>query len=82
MHGGNNGDHILIQIYDPSVKNRYTQPSKRSSGFQTFFILSMLITARKYNNPSNSYIFLFDEPGTYLHPSAQIDLQRSFEGYR
>ncbi|MBM3254536.1 MAG: hypothetical protein FJZ16_09805, partial [Candidatus Omnitrophica bacterium] len=74
-----NGDHILIQIHDPSIQSRFTRPSHKSSGFQTFFVLSMMINARKYNNPSDSFIFLFDEPGIYLHPYAQLDLQRSFE---
>ena len=26
------------------------------------------------SDPSNSYIFLFDEPGIYLHPTSQYDL--------
>jgi predicted ATP-dependent endonuclease of OLD family len=39
----------------------------------------MIIYARSQNASANSYIYLFDEPGTYLHPSAQLDLQRSFE---
>lgn len=78
-HSGTNGDHILIQISDPSIESRFTRPSLRSSGFQTFFILSMIISARTKQNPANSYIYLFDEPGTYLHPAAQLDLQRSFE---
>lgn len=79
IHSGTNGDHIRIQIADPSINSRYTRPSLRSSGFQTFFILSMMISARTKQNPANSYIYLFDEPGTYLHPAAQLDLQRSFE---
>lgn len=78
-HSGTNGDHILIQISDPSIESRFTRPSLRSSGFQTFFILSMIISARTKQNSANSYIYLFDEPGTYLHPAAQLDLQRSFE---
>jgi len=78
-HTGNNGDQIIIQIKDPSINSQFSRPSLRSSGFQTYFVLSMMINARKYNNPDNTFIFLFDEPGTYLHPYAQIDLQRSFE---
>ena len=79
IHSGTNGDHITIQIQDPAINSRFTRPSLRSSGFQTYFVLSMMINARKYNQPKNTFIFLFDEPGTYLHPYAQIDLQRSFE---
>jgi len=78
-HTGNNGDTIVIKIEDPAIKGRYTRPSLRSSGFRTYFLLSMIIYARSQNTPDNSHIYLFDEPGTYLHPSAQLDLQRSFE---
>ena len=78
-HTGTNGDTIVIKIEDPAIKGRYTRPSLRSSGFRTYFLLSMIIYARSQNTPSNSHIYLFDEPGTYLHPSAQLDLQRSFE---
>jgi predicted ATP-dependent endonuclease of OLD family len=78
-HTGTNGDHIIIKIKDPAIQNQYTRPSLRSSGFRTYFLLSMITFARTQNKPSNSYVFLFDEPGTYLHPYAQLDLQRSFE---
>lgn len=78
-YSGTNGDHIILQIKDPSVSTRYTRPSLRSSGFKTYFLLSMIINARTHKNESGSYIYLFDEPGTYLHPHAQLDLQKSFE---
>lgn len=78
-HTGTNGDTILIEIQDPSIDTRYSRPSLRSSGFRTYFLLSMITLARTGNKPNNSYLFLFDEPGTYLHPHAQLDLQRSFE---
>jgi predicted ATP-dependent endonuclease of OLD family len=77
-HTGTNGDHIVIKIRDPAIRGRYTRPSLRSSGFRTYFLLSMIIYARTANNPG-TFIYLFDEPGTYLHPHAQLDLQRSFE---
>lgn len=80
-HTGTEGDHIEIMIQDPSIKGRYTRPSLKSSGFQTYFLISMVIYARtqKNKNTTSSYIYLFDEPGTFLHPYAQLDLQRSFE---
>lgn len=79
QHTGINGDHIVIKIQDPAIGGRYTRPSLRSSGFRTYFLLSMITYARNQNKPDNSYIYLFDEPGTYLHPRAQLDLQRSLE---
>jgi len=78
-HTGTNGDHIGIRIEDPAIQGRYTRPSLRSSGFKTYFLLSMIIYARTQKHPSDTHIYLFDEPGTYLHPAAQLDLQRSFE---
>jgi predicted ATP-dependent endonuclease of OLD family len=78
-HTGNNGDHIVIKIQDPAIDSRYTRPSLRSSGFRTYFLLSMITYARTENKTADSYVYLFDEPGTYLHPHAQLDLQRSFE---
>lgn len=78
-HAGTNGDHIVIEIQDPSIDSRYTRPSLRSSGFRTYFLLTMVTYARIENKKADSYIYLFDEPGTYLHPHAQLDLQRSFE---
>lgn len=78
-HSGTNGDHITIEIVDPSISSKYTRPSLRSAGFCTYFMLSMIIYARTENKNANSFIYLFDEPGTYLHPRAQLDLQRSFE---
>lgn len=78
-HTGNNGDHIEINIKDPAIDHDYSKPSLRSSGFQTYFLLSMITSARTALSKNNSYIFLFDEPGIYLHPRAQLDLQRSLE---
>ena len=78
-HTGTNGDQIVIKIQDPSIDNRYTRPSLRSSGFKTYFLLSMIIYARTQKTADNAHIYLFDEPGTYLHPHAQLDLQKSFE---
>ena len=78
-HTGSNGDTIRIQIQDPAIKGQYTRPSQRSSGFRTYFLLSMIVYARSQKTPDESHIYLFDEPGTYLHPSAQLDLQRTFE---
>lgn len=74
-----NGTDIEIMIEDPAIGTRYTRPSTRSSGFKTYFVTSMVIKARTTKNPSHSHIYLFDEPGIYLHPKAQLDLQRAIE---
>lgn len=72
-------DVLKLRLQDNAVSAVDVPPSRKSSGFRTFFLLSMMITARIHDSKEQPHIFLFDEPGTYLHPRAQIDLQRSFE---
>jgi predicted ATPase len=79
QHAGINGSQIEILIRDPSVANRFVRPSERSAGFSAFFEMSMRLLARTESHKAQSYIFLFDEPGTALHPSGQVNLQRVFE---
>jgi predicted ATP-dependent endonuclease of OLD family len=38
-------------------------------GFTHFFTLKTILHAREIQHPANSHIYLFDEPGVYLHPS-------------
>jgi predicted ATP-dependent endonuclease of OLD family len=54
--------------------------SKRSGGVTQFFRISMILHARRQKNPANSYIYLFDEPGVFLHPRGQTDLLQVLEG--
>ena len=67
---------ILLRIEDPAVGRRLVRASARSSGFTHFFALKTVLYARQRDYVANAYIFLFDEPGTYLHPSGQHDLLR------
>jgi AAA ATPase domain len=78
-HTGQNGDHIQLYIGDPAVGGRFVRPSERSEGFSAFFKMDMRLRARTAASAASSYIFLFDEPGTLLHPSGQVDLLRVFE---
>jgi hypothetical protein len=70
---------IQLLIRDPAVSKTYVRASQRSSGFTAFFILSLAVFARTVSDPARSRIYLFDEPGTYLHPVGQVNLQRVFE---
>lgn len=79
QHAGTNGNQIELLIRDPAVSNRFVRPSERSAGFSAFFLLNMRLLARTETNLARSYVYLFDEPGTSLHPSGQINLQRVFE---
>jgi predicted ATP-dependent endonuclease of OLD family len=73
------GNTIQLVVRDPVIDNRYIRLSKKSTGVTHFFRLSMMLHARKIKNPANKYIYLFDEPGVYLHPLGQRDLQQVFE---
>ncbi|MEP7365721.1 MAG: AAA family ATPase [Acidobacteriota bacterium] len=70
---------IEFLVEDPSVQARKTRMSKRSTGVTQFFRISMVLHARRCKRPANSYIFLFDEPGVFLHPQGQKDLIQVFE---
>src|SRR5262249_46501157 len=73
------GPYIDVLADDPSIKNRPARMSKRSGGFTQFFRVSMILEARRQKKPANSYIYLFDEPGVFLHPQGQKDLLQVFE---
>jgi hypothetical protein len=79
QHAGTNGNQIELLIRDPAVSERFVRPSERSEGFSAFFKLNMRLLARTQTNPAHHYLFLFDEPGTALHPAGQVNLQRVFE---
>jgi predicted ATP-dependent endonuclease of OLD family len=75
------GDESAIEFLadDPAIKTQVARMSKRSSGVTQFFTVSMILNARKNKFQANSYIYLFDEPGVYLHPQGQKDLLQVFE---
>ena len=73
------GNSIELLAKDPAVKKRHARMSKRSAGVTQFFRLSMVLHARRQKNPANSYIYVFDEPGVFLHPKGQKDLLAVFE---
>jgi predicted ATPase len=58
----------------------YYLVSDRSLGFRWFFVFFLLTYYRRYRKGgSDNVIFLFDEPASNLHPSAQNQLLKSFE---
>jgi hypothetical protein len=70
---------IELRIKDPSVGGRFVHVSQKSSGFTHFFSLKTVLQARQRAADSGRYIWLFDEPGIYLHPAGQRDLQQALE---
>jgi predicted ATP-dependent endonuclease of OLD family len=73
------GSKIELYISDPVVRDRYVRASRRSTGFTHFFTLKTILHSRQTESPARSYIWLFDEPGLYLHPNGQHDLLQVLE---
>jgi predicted ATP-dependent endonuclease of OLD family len=79
-HKGNEkANAIEFLADDPSIQSQVARMSKRSSGVTQFFTVSMILNARRNKFQANSYLYLFDEPGVYLHPQGQRDLLQVFE---
>ncbi|MCW8310171.1 AAA family ATPase [Sphingobacterium sp. InxBP1] len=53
--------------------------SERSLGFRWFFVYILLTQFRTFRKKNKNALFLFDEPASNLHPSAQSELLKSFE---
>lgn len=70
---------IDLQIQDPSVTKTFVRASQRSSGFTHFFALKTMLYARERDARASSFLWLFDEPGIYLHPQGQHDLLQVLE---
>jgi hypothetical protein len=77
--GGGKEPQIQLLMRDPAVSKTYVRASQRSTGFTAFFVMSVAVYARTCAEPVRSRIYLFDEPGTFLHPIGQVNLQRVFE---
>ncbi|MBU3660360.1 MAG: hypothetical protein FGM14_10845 [Flavobacteriales bacterium] len=52
---------------------------ERSLGFRWFFVYILFTQFRSYRKLNNNAFFLFDEPASNLHPSAQQELLKSFK---
>jgi predicted ATPase len=70
---------VDLLIDDPAVKQTYVRASRRSAGFTHFFALKTMLYAREQASSASSFIWLFDDPGIYLHPEGQHDLLQVLE---
>jgi len=76
-HGNDsNGPYIEFNIKDDVDNYRLVQ---RSLGFRWFFVYILLTQFRTFRRKNSNAFFLFDEPASNLHPSAQTELLKSFE---
>lgn len=71
-----NGSYLEFNIKDDVDTYRI---SERSLGFRWFFVYILLTQFRTYRKENKNALFLFDEPASNLHPSAQTELLKSFE---
>lgn len=74
------GENLAFLEFEIESTDGIYQLSERSLGFKWFFIFLLFTQFRPYRKgtPSN-IIFLFDEPASNLHTSAQKQLLKSFE---
>ncbi len=68
------GNMIYVNIYDVDDNIHPKKPSQRSKGLQWFLSFYLML-----NNSQEDSILLIDEPGLYLHASAQKDILNFFE---
>jgi len=70
------GSYLEFNIKDDVDTYRIIE---RSLGFRWFFVYILLTQFRSFRRNYNNVFFLFDEPASNLHPSAQAELLKSFE---
>ncbi|WP_339705261.1 AAA family ATPase [Algoriphagus aquimarinus] len=71
-----NGTYLEFNIKDDVDTYRVNE---RSLGFRWFFVYILLTQFRSFRKQNNNAFFIFDEPASNLHPSAQSELLKSFE---
>ena len=79
----NSGNHIFkFSVIDKNFKgkSRFFYVQERSKGFQWFFNYAIKLKYNsKYYSDFKGAIYLLDEPGSYLHSSAQEELLESLQ---
>lgn len=68
-----NGNKVFVQIFNEGDKDNDIKPSQRSKGFQWFIAFYLLLNSIEEDKDA---IILIDEPGLYLHATAQDDVLR------
>ncbi|MEZ4922166.1 MAG: AAA family ATPase [Crocinitomicaceae bacterium] len=78
----NEGGKFQFKVRDKSNQDRKRtfNISERSKGFQWFFnYMIKLKFNSNYNDKKENSIFLLDEPGSYLHSAAQMELLKELQ---
>lgn len=60
--------------------NRYLDYDERSNGLRWYLsaFIQLEYMKKKFNEDSDNYIIVMDEPGVYLHPNAQREIVKLF----
>ena len=72
-----NGKYLYVDFSDATTV--YDTPKTRSPGFLWYLSFYINFIAKSNDAKVNEFLFLFDEPGSHLHPSGQKDLHNLFE---
>lgn len=77
---GVNEESVAYLEFEIEAEDGIYQINERSLGFRWFFVFLLFTQFRPYRKDSpKNIIFLFDEPASNLHSSAQKQLLKSFE---
>lgn len=81
IKSGNNEEYGAYLEFTVNDDSGLYSINQRSLGFRWFFVFLLLTYYRKHNKSSanNNILFLFDEPASNLHPSAQSQLLDMFK---
>ncbi len=72
---------FIVEDKSSGGRKRTFNITERSKGFQWFFNFAVKLKFNaKYKNSPEGAIYLLDEPGSYLHTSAQEELLKELKG--
>ncbi|WP_121356106.1 ATP-dependent nuclease [Flavisolibacter nicotianae] len=69
---------VYLELLIKDADGKYLV-SERSLGFRWFFVFLLLTQFRSFRKKQRNSLFLFDEPASNLHSTAQTELLKSFE---
>ncbi len=82
-YGNGNNEHIKLEVVetDDDGDEHYFYIRDRSKGFYWFFnfVMKLEFNPKSIGPEENNSIYLLDEPGSYLHASAQTKLAKKLQ---
>lgn len=77
QHGSDADSAAYLELKIKSADG-YFDLAERSVGFRWFFMFLLMTSFHEETGPTQKPLFLFDEPASNLHTSAQVELLKSF----